>query len=133
MRLSEAIRMNGMMKPQGFGAYSFYSVDQPCALGGALQSIGEKQDYGLLRVWAVTTFITPCPACSNPEGRTLVREELRRISPSSVLDIVWHLNDGHRYTRSQIADWVATVEPSEPDQEPISEKARAELAKVSAS
>ncbi len=27
--------------------------------------------------------------------------------------MVIHLNDDHRWTREQIADWVATVEPSE--------------------
>lgn len=111
MRLSEAIRMNGMMKPQGFGGMSFYSDEAPCALGGALQSIGKQThdvvDYPRLRVfWPVMDNHADCPACA-----------FDVYSVCDVLGAIYHLNDYHRWTRSQIADWVASLEPSEPDQE----------------
>ena len=110
MKLSEAIRMNGMMKPQGFGADSLYSLDAPCALGGALQSIGtpakNQTDYSPVKVaW---------PWVKEPEFSCPIA---KGCSPRTPLQMIWHLNDTHRWTRSQIADWVETVEPAEPAQE----------------
>ena len=108
MKLSEAIRMNGMMKPQGFGAESYLSLEAPCVLGGALQMIGKlphSRDYSLpITVWEFLMNRAKCPACSCA----------RRIN---VLGVLTHLNDWHKWTRSQIADWVETVEPAEPAQE----------------
>ena len=107
MKLSEAIRMNGMMKPQGFGAESYLSLEAPCALGGALQMIGKlphSRDYFLpITIWEFLMNRAKCPACSYS----------RHIS---VLGVLTHLNDSHKWTRSQIADWVETVE-SAPAQE----------------
>jgi hypothetical protein len=120
VKLSEAIRMNGMMKPQGFGGDSIASFKAPCALGGALQSVGRQlinRAYGLSAVaeeWPWTSVYTnerfSCPACglSAFSYGTLAR------------NIIWHLNDQHHWTRQQIADWVQSVEPAEviePDQE----------------
>jgi hypothetical protein len=34
-----------------------------------------------------------------------------------------HLNDDHRWTRERIAEWVATVEPKEPEPRTESEQA----------
>ena len=97
MKLSEAIRM--------------YSLDAPCALGGALQSIGtpakNQTDYSPVKVaW---------PWVKEPEFSCPIA---KGCSPRTPLQMIWHLNDTHRWTRQQIADWVETVEPSEPAQEP---------------
>lgn len=112
MKLSEAIRMNGMMKPQGFGGDSIVSVDAPCALGGALQSVGMQpadRDYGFGAVeaaWPYSAdlrYIFLCPTCG----------EAAFLAPSVIRNLIWHLNDQHKWTRSQIADWVETVEPDQ--------------------
>lgn len=113
MKLSEAIRMNGMMKPQGFGPDAIISADAPCAIGGALQSVGRQSktnslsNYGrLLEIWPFARRnISNCPAsdCCDYRGLTLNHLET----------VLWHLNDVHAWTRQQIADWVATVEPQE--------------------
>lgn len=117
MKLSEAIRMNGMMKPQGFGSESARDTDAPCAIGGALQSIGRQTPArfeasafgGITTEWPFVREVSSCPACFGDvcSGRI-----------SSVVGIIWRLNDVHRWTRSQIADWVATVEPQETEIRP---------------
>jgi hypothetical protein len=110
MKLSEAIRMNGMMKPQGFGDQSIASLDAPCAIGGALQSIGIQDPRGASNNYGLATFAWPwlnrkldCPFCNVFKGHRIV-------------SVLYHLNDNHRWTRSQIADWVETVEPKETPQ-----------------
>jgi hypothetical protein len=113
MKLSEAIRLNGMSKPQGFGVDSMRSLEAPCALGGALQSVGRQgtdpdrpgRNYELVReIWPwLVVPDTNCPDCAGC---------------GNVLSIIWHLNDVHLWTRQQIADWVATIEPQE---EPVVE------------
>jgi hypothetical protein len=121
MKLSEAIRMNGMMKPQGSGSLSMYSADAPCALGGALQSIGKQH--------VATKVIDPFDSCSPEFDRNYweVAEawpwSVRHIHDhcpvsvcscnySDAASLIYHLNDTHRWTRQQIADWVS-VEPQE--------------------
>lgn len=108
MKLSEAIRMNGMMVPQGFGGHSMGSVMEPCALGGALQSIGKqhanKMDDNYCEVrqtwpWASRLYVD----CPSECGR----------GTNAVMSCIYHLNDRHRWTRQQIADWVASIEPQE--------------------
>lgn len=107
MRLSEAIRLGAMLKPQVFGAL-FVEVNYPapgdvfglrsfvgtCALGAASDAVGQNPQKQWL--W-VTNGLTKCPACQDYS-----------INPH---DTIAHLNDWHRWPREQIADWVATVEP----------------------
>ena len=106
MKLSEAIRLNGMTKPQGVGGASLSSLSAPCAIGGALQSIGQQLTGGFVldnyarfsRAWPWTDRDGYCPACG---------------SPNQMFGVVYHLNDIHRWSREQIAAWVETVEPQE--------------------
>jgi hypothetical protein len=104
MKLSEAIRMNGMMKPQGFGGISIADPDAPCALGGALQSVGRQlpfvsePNYNFVRdIWPFLDEERDCPECGYTGHPMYV--------------IIYHLNDVHRWTRAQIADWVELHEP----------------------
>lgn len=118
MKLSEAIRLGSMLKPQGFGELFTHLGDgrlASCAIGAAEDAIygeqNEASDYdadegavyvkfmGILRTFA------GCPACS--------------FGPHWVQQVVHHLNDHHRWTREQIADWVEGIEnaqeqPSQP-------------------
>src|SRR5262249_33665428 len=88
-----------------FGAYSIYSIDAPCALGGALQSIGMQcndiDNYSHVRdAWPwLNGESLNCPACD------------RRIYDA--LNGVYHLNDDHKWNREQIAEWVASIEPQD--------------------
>ncbi len=100
MRLSEAIRLGAMMKPQAFRA--LFTGDGACALGAALLAVGAAHEQALRSVrnrwpWAFTVSAN-CPSC----GRSC-----------PVFGVITHLNDNHCWTREQIALWVAGVEPSD--------------------
>lgn len=110
MKLSEAIRLNGMMKPQGKGNDSIVSRVAPCALGGALQSIGRQPEdmreaYRILvEEWPWISHVTLCP-CGHPH--------IRCTHPwMTVAAVIWTLNDLHGWSRSAIADWVQQFESS---------------------
>lgn len=110
MKLSEAIRLGAMLKPQAFNSSG---REGSCALRAAADASGLQDDLhsllayeGLKRRYPV--LLRPVPAC--PVCWCWGTED------AHVLDIVWHLNDSHRWTRERIADWVATVEPAEPSE-----------------
>ena len=113
MRLSDAIRLGAMLAPQGFGAYihQFMGDDQTsCALGAAARAIDSQAvevdevvealdaAFGTL----LNTTRRRCPV--NEHG---VKCGVRRVTAN----VITHLNDDHRWTREQIADWVETLEP----------------------
>ena len=124
MQLSEAIRLGAMLRPQARG-WLVRDVFVPtrgwrgwlgrgkmttgtCALGAALEAVGMAADLG--SVWHMWPW-------------TLNRSELCPVCPVCGIarmasGIIWHLNDSHDWTREQIADWVATIEPRE-DTKPI--------------
>lgn len=118
LKLSEAIMLNGMSKPQGYGCESVASIDAPCAIGGALQTVGKQVTFDpsanypiFFQEWPWVDQEAPefCPACM---------DEIWRVA-----DAIWHLNDLHRWSRQQIAEWVSTIEPQEPEQTELVEVA----------
>jgi hypothetical protein len=94
MRLSEAIRLGAMLRPQAFGKM-FRTVRgemRSCALGAAAEALGESPYDSFAPLFDAMRM---CPmGC----GWT------------SVGSLIPHLNDEHRWTRERIADWVETVE-----------------------
>ncbi len=102
MRLSEAIRLGAMNKPQGFGWYDDGAAT--CAMGAAMEAVGcSKQPLITKRMWPVLVQSpASCPACD------LVLHGSDRLF--AVGAIVVHLNDEHRWKREQIADWVESLE-----------------------
>lgn len=98
MKLSEAIRLGAMLRPQVFGDY--FISGGSCAVGAAAEACGiaesGTQRFRVFEHSHVSVFARSCPVCGFP--------------PSNV---VVHLNDWHRWTRERIADWVATVEPKD--------------------
>jgi hypothetical protein len=100
MRLSEAIRLGAMMRPQAFR--TLLTDDAACALGAALLAVGARPEEAVrsaLNRWPwASTVSADCPRC----GRS-----------RAVFRVITHLNDGHRWTREQIAKWVAAIEPKD--------------------
>lgn len=101
MKLSEAILLGAMMKPQAVRA--LFNHDGACALGGALLAVGATGEPALGSVrnrWpGVFTVSADCPSC----GRS-----------GPVFGVITHLNDNHRWAREQIARWVTAIEPLDP-------------------
>jgi hypothetical protein len=110
MKLSDAILISGMVKPQGRGPDSIGSSEAPCALGGALDVIG-KQRVGQHEL----NYQALCKAW--PFLNQQAHHPVNGIM-YDILSIVWRLNDVHYWTHVQIAEWVRTVEPqAEPETE----------------
>lgn len=113
MKLSEAIREGAKLRPQGFDDYfpkQRVDVDDDivtcsCALGAAFEAYmidrgGTSIEAVRASSWEIEwedlggeKFNRPCPACP--------RENFPVIG-----QCISHLNDHHRWTREEIADWV---------------------------
>jgi hypothetical protein len=106
MKLSDAIRLGAMMKPQ---AYEESGEQGSCVLRAAADAVGIRDqcrdavrylDYAALghRFPELLLCSWRCPAC-------------KRVTPDNLMHLLYHLNDDHQWTRERIADWVASVEP----------------------
>lgn len=126
MKLSEAMRAGAKIRPQAFGglykmAFRWLRFEKrSCALGaayeggdcqfkvepathaflgrdGKLIAAGETRNFVQIPdEWtAVLTFLAECPQC-----------EMR----GSVQDVIPHLNDNHKWRRTEIARWIERVE-----------------------
>lgn len=101
MKLSEAIRLGAMMKPQAFG--SFYDNGGSCALGAACDALGIDPNLETQFLFVPDKIgYSVCPEC----GMT----RFQRNTAEDDAYLIVHLNDIHRWTREQIADWVETIE-----------------------
>jgi hypothetical protein len=105
MRLSEAIRLGAMLKPQGYGL--LVGADGSCALGAAADACGQldevRRTYGFSKAYEFLNEAFPvlsatedCPGKPHLRGR--------------VTSIIVYLNDHQRWTREAIADWIETIE-----------------------
>lgn len=109
MKLSEAIFMGSLLRPQIHGAY--LTKDGSCALGAALEATGTKP-------WDLDVYVVgdahrrvayerfpplrsmvKCPDCPCRFNLPTPTYELSHI--------IIHLNDAHLWNREKIADWVA--------------------------
>ena len=99
LKLSEAIRLGAMIRPQVHG--EVFAAGGSCAVGAALEAIGVPYgdytgDEALADVWPQAwpsdTALIVCPVCSHR---------------ADFANIIAHINDDHMWTREKIADWVA--------------------------
>lgn len=109
LKLSEAIRLGAMLKPQAFDALVSGEGGKggSCAIGAAIEAFGiEMDEFACDLLAARVSFpVVGCPCCL-------------AAGFGKKLDVIMHLNDVHRLTREQIADWVATIEPQTETAEP---------------
>ena len=102
VKLSEAIRLGAMLKPQAFGDY--WADGGSCAIGAACDAAGVMlADIHYFESGFEALFRQACPACG-------VTPDDKHTCHAGFCNTVVHLNDTHRWTREQIADWVATIE-----------------------
>jgi hypothetical protein len=116
MRLSEAIKLGAMLRPQRFGPPSgrvpLALEPASCALAAATEAVG-NESLNISRDserWPILVRLTACPACRQraPHDR-LISDG----APWPLSIIIVELNDQHRWTRERIAAWVATLEPAD--------------------
>ncbi len=114
MRLSEAIRLGAAMKPQGFNGLD---IDRTCALRAATEAVGIKDNSGFINYRKLSEMFdvlgkpSKCPVCSADSQYIDILES-----------IVYHLNDGHRWTREHIADWIELNHEPLPEPTPVEEQ-----------
>ncbi len=97
--LSQAIRLGATFAPQCHGRFSEWRFNllpervATCAFGAAAEAVGAKNHFELWDRFNDTLIIKLfCPACF--------------FKRSFVKELVFHLNDDHRWTRERIADWL---------------------------
>lgn len=100
MKLSDAILLGAMSKPQGEGSRSSYSSARAtCALGAAAFASGIDcgMSYEFRARFPILSKMVVNPST---EAGTAMRLYL----------VIMHLNDFAKWTRERIAAWVATLE-----------------------
>ncbi len=126
-RLSEAIRLGSVIRPQTFGAiYSWVGPGykaKTCALGAALEACGclkrsrriagknEKDTRG--NVLPEGTMITSYRRWPDNLWRILclpAKDPCPCGFTGRLIEVIPHLNDTHHWTRQEIADFVERVE-----------------------
>lgn len=108
MRLSEAIRLGAMLRPQTTGA--IYKRGKSCAWGAAWEAVG-----GNIEHWTQNGSISSHSICEQywPElnrkvAHPLINDDRNDYNLASIIE---SLNDNPNcWTRERIADWVASIE-----------------------
>ena len=109
MRLSEAIRLGAMLGSQTRGAFFRKRGDDmaTCALGAAIEALGAK-DKGLylsFTTWPILNLPVPEEEVPRDLRIAFCWRPLQTLSST-----IMELNDRAKWTRTQIADWVAEFE-----------------------
>lgn len=94
MKLSEAIRLGAMLKPQAH--LGFFDGQGTCAIGAAIDAIGHLNDLLLGRFVEFKEW----PVFNMPVTDPVTQW------PTRLWDAVVALNDTHRWSRERIADQV---------------------------
>lgn len=133
MRLSEAIRLGGMLHPQCVGKFfgdrertavtplDRSQIRETCALGGAwLVAGGSSHDEvitetrssprGFARAGQRVTILDYPAEWMRVLSAVVLCPEITCPGHGPLDGAIQHLNDDHRWTREQIADFVETIE-----------------------
>ncbi len=103
MKLSEAIRLGAMLKPQAFGDMS---ISGSCALQSAAEALGLRHR---MSIYCELPDIYPhleSLIVDLPDGLTGFMNGPR----VPLIEAIYTLNDIAKWTRERIADWVETIE-----------------------
>lgn len=120
MKLSEAIRLGAMLKPQCREHLSYHGAT--CALGAAADAIGCLDVHKYHHGW--NAFYATWPILQTPVDPPASLGKFKCQCELSTWVI--YLNDKERWTREQIADWVESIEREQ--QEPTTERTPARRA-----
>ena len=102
MKLSEAIRLGSLLKPQAYGPFE---DEGSCALAASMEAIGLAR-----------TLFGGLPYKPLREAFPILKEEIYLPSMSGlvvagdVMGAIFVLNDTAHWTREKIADWVEELE-----------------------
>jgi len=99
MKLSEAMRLGAMMRPQAFGVLINRDTGGTCAIGAVMDAVGILGQFGahgrLQEVYPELTFQSVGGTINPITGAVYSRWQ-------TIVD----LNNYHKWTRERIADWI---------------------------
>ena len=120
VHLSEAIRVGCKRAPmQQFGSYVSNLGLSACVLGAAYMAVEadtmsrfSPRDIMSLLVatFPILETVSECPSCRPIRSHRHAAQHFASIGDDSLLSVMGHLNDKHRWSRERIADWVESVE-----------------------
>ena len=116
MKLSEAILLGSVGTEQGFGPSSIYKHStKRCALGAALFACGLEYEHPKPEELLVEDLTTSFPyvviMIQWPWTECIISYRIDKVTKwDHIYDIIWKLNDIGRWSRPQIAAWVAEME-----------------------
>lgn len=105
MKLSEAIRLGAMLRPQAF--YGLFAGGGSCANGAALEAFGCKPTSE--DPWEYM------PSDLIEFSDSIARHPVTGYS-DAINTVIVGLNNDWRWTRESIANWVATIEDAQEQQ-----------------
>ena len=108
-KLYEHIRLGALLRPQAFGAY--FWEGKSCAMGAAYESLHGAEAEQTTEAEQTIDFKWsefPVAEVAVPARPTL--HGCCWHNSGTIRAIVQHLNDGHCWTRNQIADWLEPIE-----------------------
>ena len=113
MKLSEAILLGSVGSEQGFGVNSVLTNSPTkCVMGAALHAVGINvtvsfKAYSLLpEAWPWVNQVIDVPIIAQPQSGAFLGDATRQ----PIWNVLWMLNDIARWTRPQVAAWVAELE-----------------------
>ena len=120
LRLSEAIVLGSVKHPQKFGGFldsDAHGVTATCGIVAALDAIGiidsavnAKETICADKVFPILRHkVSGCPECKKLHHHD---EWLFPVTLDTVAAVIMHLNDDHRWSRPQQAEWVRQIEES---------------------
>ena len=126
MKLSEAILLGSIGSAQGFGNMSMFAESKTkCALGAALVAAGQVPSYQGNVISKEDHEMNPYSRIRRtwPWVQDKVKHPVKgaygNVLPA--LTAIYTLNDSYGWTRPQIAEWVASIEPQEESAEGLNE------------
>ena len=123
MKLSDAIRLGALLRPQGHGGGTiFLDSKESCALGAALEAAGVGTNRTGMDLMGRIVHAED-PYNKVKELWPIVMEKVEVIPPAvhenwmlkanngqTLGTLIWILNDAAKWSREKIADWVEAIE-----------------------
>jgi len=93
MKLSDAIRAGSKLRPQQL----FYTMENNEMTGACAIGAAHAAGYNVRHLDMTNVDVKSCPGCG------------KAVFFPSIVSLIIHLNDYHRWERERIAEWLDTI------------------------
>lgn len=112
IQMSEAMRLGAMIEPQTFGSLRG-AFGGSCAIGSALRAVGISANDANYSLAIVTCWPWLKERTCKYPGADPAFMGIKPGDDIEVYRAIWLLNDADHWTREQIAEWIASIEPAD--------------------